>query len=40
MTQIASGWVFRLDWRTYDFSIVPVDSFTGPEEPDLDAAEA
>jgi divalent metal cation (Fe/Co/Zn/Cd) transporter len=29
-----------LDWRIYDFSIMPVDSLTGEEEPDLDAAES
>jgi divalent metal cation (Fe/Co/Zn/Cd) transporter len=32
--------VKALDWRVYDFSIVPVDSLAGPEEPDLDAAES
>jgi divalent metal cation (Fe/Co/Zn/Cd) transporter len=31
--------VKALDWRIYDFSIMPVDSLTGEEEPDLDAAE-
>jgi divalent metal cation (Fe/Co/Zn/Cd) transporter len=32
--------VKSLDWRIYDFTVVPVESFGGPEEPDLDAAEA
>jgi divalent metal cation (Fe/Co/Zn/Cd) transporter len=30
--------VKALDWRIYDFDIMPVDSLTGAEEPDLDAA--
>jgi len=29
-----------LDWRIYDFSIMPVDSFSGEEAPDLDAADS
>ncbi len=32
--------VRALDWRIYDFSIMPVDSLTEEEEPDLDAAES
>jgi divalent metal cation (Fe/Co/Zn/Cd) transporter len=32
--------VKALDWRIYDFSIMPVDSLSGGEEPDLDAAES
>jgi divalent metal cation (Fe/Co/Zn/Cd) transporter len=32
--------VKALDWRIYDFSIMPVDSLAGGEEPDLDAAES
>jgi divalent metal cation (Fe/Co/Zn/Cd) transporter len=31
--------VKALDWRIYDFSIMPVDALGGEEEPDLDAAE-
>jgi divalent metal cation (Fe/Co/Zn/Cd) transporter len=32
--------VKALDWRIYDFSIMPVDPLSGEETPDLDAAES